>query len=333
MIVALTGATGLLGGTLAERYREQGHSVKALVRPGSDTSRLEQLGVDLIYGQLTDGEVFDKLLRDAYLGIHSAALTKDFGPWEEFFAINVGATRNFMAASLKHKVAKVVHVSSVAVYGIGKHHHATDEEAPYESIVIDNYTRSKIMAEQVALVYHKEHRLPVTVIRPGYIWGAGDRAIMPLIMDAIGRKRLAVVDGGGNLLYLSHVENVADGILLAAEKDISIGQSYNLTDGSKVTTKRFLSDIIDILGIPYELKSYPYVPAYVAAYVCELYARLRKYKIRPMLTRYAVRVGKFDQVFDISRAMLELGYRPRIQYAEGMAGMTGYLRALYYGQK
>jgi len=85
--------------------------------------------------------------------------------------------------------------------------------------------------------------------------------------------------------------------------------------------------------VEYKIRSFPYVPAYVAAYFLELYARLRCYKFKPTITRYTVRLSKYDQVFDISRAIYELGYKPQVNYKEGMAGMASYVRALYYGQK
>jgi nucleoside-diphosphate-sugar epimerase len=333
MKVAITGASGFLGGALAKAYRNRGDDVIALVRKTSHISLLTELGVELIFGELTDEGSFDSLLKNVDLGIHCAALTNDFGPWEEFLAINISGTKNFLEACLKQNCPKAVYVSSVAIYGNGHHHRGTDEDAPYERIIVDHYTRSKIIADRMAFEYHKKHNIPITIARPGYIWGPGDRAIMPLLVQGIKDKRLAIIDGGLNLMNLSHVNNVVQGIMLAAEKDISIGRAYNLTDGSKVTTKRFISDLIDLIGIDYKLRSFPYVPVYVTAYLCELYGRFQRYRVFPPITRYTVRVGKYDQVFDISRAMHELGYKPSIQYKEAMAGLTGYVRSLYYGQK
>jgi nucleoside-diphosphate-sugar epimerase len=121
--------------------------------------------------------------------------------------------------------------------------------------------------------------------------------------------------------------------MLAAETDAAIGRPYNLTDGSKITTRRYITDLINIIGVDYKLRSVPYVPAYIIAYILELYAKIRRYKVHPAITRYSVRIARYDQVFDISRAMYELGYRPKIQYKEALSAMTGYIRALYYGQK
>ena len=333
MRVALTGATGFLGGALTRAYRSMGADLVALVRKSSYVPPLEELGVELIYGDLTDENSLIELTKSADLAIHCAAYTGEFGPWDLFYKTNILSTKNFLEACLKNGCPRSIYVSSVAVYGNGRQHRGTEEDAAYESLVIDYYTRSKIAADKLALDYFIRHNLPVTVVRPGYIWGEGDRAIMPRLIEAIKLGRLAVVDGGKNLMNLAHVDNVVDGVLLAAKSDNAIGQAYNLTDGSKITTRRFLEDIIRLLGIKYKLRSFPYVPAYSFAFLCEYYARLRRYRIEPLITRYAVRMGKYDQVFNISKAVYQLGYNPKISYNTGMAGMVNYLRTLYYGQR
>lgn len=333
MKVAITGATGFLGGALARAYINRGDDVVALVRQSSNTSVLTELGVELIYGELSDENSFSSILKNVDLGIHCAALATDFGPWDDFLTTNINGTKNFFEACLKQDCPRAVYISSVAVYGNCQNHRGTDEEAPYEKLIIDNYTRSKIIADRMAFEYYQKHNLQVSIIRPGYIWGPGDRAIMPRLIQGLKDGKLAVVNNGVNLMNLSHIDNMVQGIMLAAENDAAIGKAYNLTDGSKVTTYRFMSDLIDLVGVEYKLRSFPYVPAYIAAYLCEIYAQIRRYKVEPLVTRYTVCVGKYDQVFDISRAIFELGYKPNITYKEGMAHLAQYVRSLYYGQK
>lgn len=333
MRVAITGASGFLGGALAKAYRDKGDLVVALVRSTSKTDTLEQLGVEILTGELADENAFHNLLKNADLAIHCAAYTSEFGPWENFYNANVLSAKNFFEAGLRQGCSRLVYISSVAVYGNGRHHRGTDEDSAYESLIVDNYTRSKIMAETMAFQYCENHSLPLTIIRPGYIWGAGDRVAMPRLIQGIKDKRLAVIEQGGNLLNLSHIDNVVDGIMLAAASDKAIGQAFNLTDGSKITTRRFLEDIIAIIGIEYKLRSFPYVPAYSFAYLCELYSKFRRYKVAPLLTRYTVRMAKYDQVFNTSKAAFQLGYKPKVSYKAGMAAQVGYIRNLYYGQK
>ncbi|MCD6162716.1 MAG: NAD(P)-dependent oxidoreductase [candidate division Zixibacteria bacterium] len=333
MKIAITGGTGFLGGALAKAYINRGDDVVALARQSSNTSVLSELGVEIIYGELSDENSFNSLLKNADLGIHCAALATDFGSWDDFLTINVNGTKNFFEACLKQDCPRSIYISSVAVYGNGQNHRGTDEDAPYEKLIIDNYTRSKIAADRMAFDYYRKHNLPATIIRPGYIWGQGDRAIMPRLIQGLKNNRLAVVNNGVNLMNLSHIDNVVQGIMLAAENDNAIGKAYNITDGSKVTTFRFMSDLIDLIGVDYKLRSFPYVPAYIAAYLCESYAQIRRYKVEPPITRYTVRMGKYDQVFDISKAIFELGYKPSITYKEGMARLARYVRSLYYNSK
>jgi len=333
MRVAITGASGFLGGALAKAYRDDGDSVVALVRPSSQIGVLEKMGVEILKGELTDENSFHNLLKNVDLAIHCAAHTGEFGPWDVFYKTNVLSAKSFFEAGLQQGCARLIYISSVAVYGNGRHHRGTDEGSAYESLIVDNYTRSKIMAETIAFKYYEKHNLPLAIIRPGYIWGAGDRAVMPRLIQGIKDNRLAVVERGANLLNLSHVDNVVEGIRLAATSDKAVGQAFNLTDGSKITTRRFLEDIISIIGINYKIRSFPYVPAYSFAYLCELYSKIRRYKVEPLITRYTVRMAKYDQVFNISKAAFQLGYKPKVNYKAGMAAQVGYVRNLYYGQK
>jgi len=110
MRVAITGASGFLGGALAKAYRLNGDDVTALVRESSNVSLLEELGVELVYGDLADEESFITLLKNTDIGIHCAALVTDFGPWEDFSAINVNGVKNFLEACLKQNCSKAVYV-------------------------------------------------------------------------------------------------------------------------------------------------------------------------------------------------------------------------------
>jgi 2-alkyl-3-oxoalkanoate reductase len=332
MRVAITGASGFLGGALAIAYRNDGDSVVALVRKSSQVHQLEKIGVEIQYGELTDEDSFHNLLKNADLAIHCAAFTGEFGPWDLFNTTNVLSAKNFFDAGLKQSCPRLIYISSVAVYGNGRHHRGTDEDSAFESLIIDNYTRSKIMAETLAFEYIDKHELPLTIIRPGYIWGLGDRAVMPRLVEGFKKRQIAVIEQGMNLMNLAHVDNVVDAVKLAATNDNAFGQAYNITDDSKITTKRFLEDLIAMIGIDYKLRSFPYVPVYSFAYACEIYSKLRHYQVEPLLTRYSVRMAKYDQIFNISKAVTQLDYRPRVSYKTGMMGQADYVRRLYYGK-
>jgi nucleoside-diphosphate-sugar epimerase len=121
--------------------------------------------------------------------------------------------------------------------------------------------------------------------------------------------------------------------MLALEKNIPVGRIYNITDGAKVTSRRFIDDITDILGIKYKLHRMPYPVLYSAAYALERLYLAVNAQSEPPLTRFVARLMKYHAVFDISRAISELEYRPVVTYREALALSIPYIRALYYGQK
>jgi nucleoside-diphosphate-sugar epimerase len=139
----ITGATGFVGSHLAEACVGRGTAVQALVRPGSDASALEKLGVRIIRGQATDATA----LRDAVDGVdtvfHCAAKVGDWGPVDDYRAVNVEGTRVLLDACRAASTRRFVHLSSLGVYA-ARHHYATDETEPLPEVHIDGYTQSKV---------------------------------------------------------------------------------------------------------------------------------------------------------------------------------------------
>src|SRR5262249_35622238 len=113
----LTGATGLLGSHIAEKLRGRGERVRALVRPRSDTSFLQQLGVELAYGDLNELATLTNGFAGADVVYHCAARVGDWGPWRVFRREIIDATANLLDACRTVGVGRVLHVSSIIVYG------------------------------------------------------------------------------------------------------------------------------------------------------------------------------------------------------------------------
>ena len=146
MKVLVTGAAGFLGGHLVDMLLERGEEVRAMVRPGEDTSRLRKLtGVEVVHGDLTDPASLKRAVQDMQRVYHVAAKTGPWGPEEVYRAANVTGLANLIHASMDDGVQRIVHTSSIAVYGHPLHGIVT-EDAPFH--VEDNpYSRSKIAGE------------------------------------------------------------------------------------------------------------------------------------------------------------------------------------------
>ena len=333
MRVAVTGAGGFLGRALIARLVEKSHRPVAIVRSDDDAGDFEMLGLEVVCRDLSDPGACADIFNGCDAVVHCAALARDFGRWEDFRKANVEITANVMSAAQKASVKKIVQVSTTAVYGNERNHYGTDEEADFGQRVVDPYTRSKILGDQVVLQMIAEQKLPATILRFGNIWGPGDPNILPFIIDGLRTRRLRIEGGGENVLSLTYVRNAVEGIVLALEKNGAAGRIYNITDGIKVTSRKFINDIVAMLGIEYRLRNVPYPLLYSAAYVIEQFYMMANLKTKPPLTRFVARVLKYHAMFDISRAISELNYRPIISYKEALTHSTSYIRALYYGQK
>jgi len=333
MKVAVTGAGGFLGRAIVDRLKELKNEPIAVVKKESDAAAYRERGIRTICRDLAEREACIDLFKGCQAVVHCAAKRRDFGKWEDFKKTNIDITSHVMEFSAKAEVKKIIHISTVAVYGNDRSHLGTDEEADYGKRVVDNYTRSKIEADRIVWSLIKERDLPAVILRPGYIWGPGDKTIIPFIVNSLKANRLFLADDGSNLLSLTYIDNVVEAVMLVLNKDDATGKIFNITDGTRVTSEKFVYDIISVLGVDYRPRRLSYPVLYTAAYLLEAYYSLLGRTSTPPLTRFASRFLKYDAVFDISRAIYDLGYQPIISYQEGMTLLTSYLRSLYYGSK
>lgn len=322
MHALVTGANGFIGGNVCAVLRRQGVAVRGLVLPGSDRRLLDELGVEVVAADI--GVPLDAAL---FAGIthvfHLAAIAIDWGQDALFERVNVQGTRHVLEAAQVAGVAHVVHMSSLAVHPYTGHP-AGDEATP-RGWAINAYTRSKNAAEDVVQSFRD--RLMVTVIRPGVVpYGPGDRLSLPGILDALRRGIYAHVGGGNTRVCISFVENLADGMLLAASRKGPSGETFVLAD-EVVTWREFIDAVADAFDVPRARRAVPYPLAYMAAVLVESAWRLLRLRGVPPLTRYRIALFRGDLVFSSTRARRELGWEPRVGLAEGLARTRHWLEA------
>ncbi len=315
----ITGATGFVGSHLAEAAVKRGRSVRALVRAGSDTSFLKKLPITLISGDLTDPDRVREAVQGVDCVLHSAAKVGDWGPVEQYRAVNVEGLRCLLEACRGQPIQRFVHLSTLGVYE-ARHHHGTDETVQPPAQHIDGYTQSKVEAEQLALSYHKEHGVPVVVLRPGFIYGPRDRTLLPRLIDNLKRRQVRYIGSGQQLLNCIYIKNLTHAVFLAAEKPQAIGQVYNVTDGEPVSRRRFLGAIVQGLALP-RLLPVP-APLWLARFLAwwqESSARRRNAPEAPQLTQARIKFLGLNLDFSIEKARRELGYEPIKNFDQAMA--------------
>jgi len=316
----VSGATGFLGGQLAQVLHREGCRVRILVHKRRRIDHLTAMVVEAVEGDLLDPASLVRATEGQRIVFHTAGRVTDWGPREEYFQFNAQGTANVIAACRETGVERLVHMSSLTVLGLPRTGELITEETPYAD-VRDPYSASKQAGERLVREAHGGGGLSTTVIRCGVIWGPGDITILPRIAALLRRRALPWIDHGRNLIGLSHVENLSRGCILAAESPVAGGQVYHLTDGEEITARQAIEAIAGAMGAPPPRVSLPFWAVYGTAALVEAAARLAGRQTPPPVTRYAVRLVACDCRYDIGKARRELGYRPLVTFREGIAGL------------
>jgi nucleoside-diphosphate-sugar epimerase len=315
----VTGATGLLGSHIAERLVTRGRKVRALVRTGSDTAFLESLGVELIRGDLTDPNACARAVAGVEVVYHAAAKVGDWGPWREFQACCIDATRNIASAASKAGVARFLHISSTSAYG----HPAEGGPPIVESDpmgqnvwVWDPYTRSKVESERLLWDMSRRNELAVTVIRPSWLYGERDRTTVARVVERLRKGRVPLIGRGDNPISAVYAGTVADAALLATGDPGSAGEAYNITRQGAITQREFINLFAEACDAPPVVKQAPYRLVYGAAFLLEAHGRLTRRARPPMISRYATWLMGRNIEYSTAKAETRLGWRPVESYRE-----------------
>jgi nucleoside-diphosphate-sugar epimerase len=313
----ITGATGFVGSHLTDEAVKRGHSVSTIARSNSDASHLKQQSVTIHTGDITDVEVIRKAANGVEAIVHCAAKVGDWGPVEEYRAVNVEATRHLLETCRKDHLKRFVHISSLGVYA-ARHHFGTDETEPLPVRQRDGYTQTKVEAEHLVQDAHRLHGLPAVILRPGFVYGPRDRTVLPRLAENLSKGLVRYIGDGSRLMNTIYVGNLVDAVFLALENPQAVGQVYNLTDGEAVTKRRFFETIADGLGLPRPRKRVPLWLARIIAFLMERRARRKGKKEAPRLTQARLKFLGLNLDFSIEKAKRELGYAPRVCFADGM---------------
>ncbi len=319
----ITGATGFLGGHLAEACRQRGWRVRALARASSDTALLEKIGAEVVRGDLSEPATLPPSMEGVEVVFHAAAKVGDWGPVEGYRTANVGGTRHLLEACKGRGLQRFIHFSSLGVYA-ARHHHGTTEDEPLPERHIDGYTQSKVEAERLALTFGQD--VPVTVLRPGFIYGPRDRTVLPKLVENLKKGIVRYLGDGTQALNTIYVGNLVQAAFLPLEHPESVGRVYNLTDGEPVSKRRFIEGVADGLKVPRPAGSVPLWVARLAAWAMESVSRAIGTTEPPRLTQARLKFLGLNLDFSIERARKELGYAPATTFEEGLARTLAWCR-------
>jgi len=243
--VFVTGGTGFIGGEVVRQLRERGEEVVCLARSAEKGARLAELGCELLIGDLSDREALRGGMEGCDAAVHAAAMYEVGIPASQrpaMYEANVTGTENALRAALEAKVPKVVYVSTVGAFG-NTQRKVVDEtyEHPGKEYT-SYYEETKVEAHRIAKRLIEEEGLPCTIVQPGGVYGPGDTSQVAVLLDQFLSGKMPLLPFPELGICLTHVEDIAAGILLALDKG-KPGEVYVLS--GPVTTVR---DAIEVVG-------------------------------------------------------------------------------------
>jgi nucleoside-diphosphate-sugar epimerase len=325
MTTLVTGASGFLGGHVTELLLERGEWPRVLLRPCDPVPEFAYGRVDVRWGDIRDRVALEGALGGVERVLHCAARTGPWGPEAEYEATNVRALEALVRIARAAGVQRIVHVSSVTVHGNDVGGDA-DEDTPLREEP-NPYSRSKVAGERLLRRMIRDEGAPVTIVRPGWIYGPGDEASFRRIARLVETGRMVVLGGGENRLPLIYARDAAMGVLLAGEAEQAVGRSYLLVNDEPVTQRDFIEAVAAQLGVPAPTRRIPYELGMALGALAESLGRMTRRQQPPPVMRYGLQLLGGDNRFRISRARQELGFAPTVNLTAGVRRSVAWYRA------
>jgi len=326
--VLVTGATGFLGGHMAEGLIEEGHQVVAMVRASSETSRLEGLGVELREAQLDDPSSLREAVRGVDAVIHLAAYYTFSGKWESYRRVNIDGTENLIKAALAEGVDRFIYCSSTEAMGPVEAIPADESSDPRPAY---DYGRSKLMAEELVRRFENAG-LRYTILRPSGIYGprnVNDVSFWFITSFANSIASRFMIGNGESHVQFVHVKDVVQAHLLALNDPRSIGETYIVSEDRSYSYKEVYAMLADILGKPMpKLRLNPFLAKAMIAPVQAANAMLRRDNFMWRLS--TVDAVSSDRSYSVDKIATELGYSPAYRLEEGLRETVEWYQANGY---
>ena len=318
--ILITGATGFIGSQLAQLATRSGHQITAVSAVNNDVERgrlrdLHDAGIKVLAASFEEHEKLASAVRGQDAVIHLAAAQHEADKPESYFReVNVEGTRAMLELAVNSGVGRFVHGSTIGVYG-----EATDTTLTESSPIAPTnmYGRTKAQAETVAKEYGP--RICLCIARISETYGPGDMRLLKLFR-AVQRQRYVTIGSGDNVHQLIYVEDLARGLLAAADRPLVSGSLVILAGAETLTTDEMVRAIAAGIGSDLNLHHVPLWPFSLAAALFE--ATMPRFGLKPLLHQRRLDFFRKSFRFSTQGAEQSLGFRSTTSFSDG-ARLTG----------
>lgn len=319
--ILITGAAGFIGSHLIELLLEKKippQSLCLLVPKNESLENLPKANFKVIRGDIRYKKDVRRAMKGANIVYHLAALNIDGGKYyskEEYQEVNVEGTQNLLEACQDKKIKKFILFSSIAVYGlpawVGNIKNWNEKRVKQPKEI---YGDSKLKAEEKVIEASKKYRLPYIIIRPTSVYGPRDKRNLLELYRAIKKHLFFYIGNGKNKMDYVYVKDVAQAAILAANSKYKTGD-YIIGAGKPLTQK----EVVSLVAKSINKKVHSiYIPKNIALFLSWLVLITSKLiGIKPMLFPQRVKVLTTNCYFDISKAIKEISYKPKVSFKEG----------------
>jgi nucleoside-diphosphate-sugar epimerase len=298
MLYLITGGAGFLGINLVRYLLARGHAVRSLDIAPFDYP--ERGAVEAIQGDIRDPAIVESAMAGADLVVHCAAALPLYKP-EDIFSTDVAGTRLLLESAQAHQVARFIHISSTAVYGIPDHHPIYEGDRLQG---VGPYGEAKIQAEEVCLAFRAKG-MCVPILRPKSFVGPERLGVFELLYDwAYEGRSFPVLGSGNNLYQLLDVEDLCRAIYLCATADQElVNDTFNVGAKTFGSMREDFQAVLDHAGHGRRIIGFPVQPVIWALTLLE-WARLSP------LYNWVYETAAKDSFVSIERIDSRLGFVP-----------------------
>jgi nucleoside-diphosphate-sugar epimerase len=310
--VLVTGAAGFLGAHLCRRLAAEGQAVVALdVRPRPAPLAVE--GVRYVRADLRVPDAWRRELQGAETVFHLASVHLQVNaPESDYRAVNVDAAVRLAEESRSAGVRRFVHTSTVGIYGHVQHPPA-DEDAPRNPT--NPYERTKLAGEEALSAVADRTGLDLRILRPAWIYGPGCPRTAKLLRS-VRRRRFFFIGSGGNLRHPAYVGDVVDALMLSSLAPVIARRDHIIAGPAPMTLRAVVDECAASVGVSPPRLTLPRPAVLLLGSAAEWGGRLLGKN--PPFSRRSLAFFENDNAFDIGAARRDLGYEPRVGFAEGL---------------
>lgn len=318
--VLVTGASGLLGRTVAQNIERNGHTVTVLQRRPSGLDCAE------IQGDITDQQTVRSAVQDQQAVVHLAARVSPTGRWHDFWNVNVGGTHNLIEASKQTDVTRFIYVSSPAVASSGAAHVGESSLPADPATTRSYYARSKAEAEQLVLAYGGGS-MAVAAVRPHLVWGPGDEQLVARVVGRAASGSLRLIGSGAALVDSTYVDNAADAIAAALEHTPAVdGRALVVSNGEPRPVAELLRGLCHAAGFELPVRGVPTWAAKAGGALAETVWAAGRLSTDPPMTRFLAEQLSTAHWYDqrVTRELLD--WTPKVSIDVGLAKLAEWYR-------